>query len=74
MFVGVGLLSACPVPVFFAPAYSEIFFTDYKGIAFLWRSIRKSYNPTLKSYKSDGLHHCIWKNWRADTKNPRDSI
>ena len=35
MFVGVGLLSACPVPVFFAPAYSEIFFTDYKGIAFL---------------------------------------
>ena len=52
MFVGVGLLFACPVPVFFAPAYSEIFFTDCKDIIFSDKSIRKSYNSTLKSYKS----------------------
>jgi len=46
----------------------------HKGTAFLWKSILKSYKSTLKSYKSDGLHHRMWKNWRADTKNPRDSL
>ena len=55
MFVGVGLLSACPVPVFFAPAYSEYFSLTTKVSlsyeeAFANRTIRLSNCTKVTDY------------------------